>query len=147
MTRINSAIPVERLTDEQLLAEHLEITHLPYFLGRALQSGSINHIPREFTLGTGHITFFLDKMLFTLNRYNAIREECTARGFAVTNMSYKWDSVPEQYMNDYTPTPKDYSDLIRRIESRIMTSTKRTWHYKSLPISKERAIKILRDES
>lgn len=55
MTRINSAIPVKNLTDEHLLAEHREIKRLPYFLSKAIQSGSINNIPEKFTLGKGHV--------------------------------------------------------------------------------------------
>lgn len=65
MTRINSAIPVENLTDEHLMAEHREISRLPGCLLRAIKSGSINKVPKEFTLGKGHVTFFVDKSSFT----------------------------------------------------------------------------------
>ena len=50
MTRINSAISVNRLTDEHLLAEHREIKRMPYCLRKAIDSGSINKIPERFML-------------------------------------------------------------------------------------------------
>ena len=87
MTRINSAISVNRLTDEHLLAEHREIKRMPYCLRRAIDSGSINKIPERFTLGAGHVRFFLDKGEFTFNRYGSLLKECRKRGFDVQDYS------------------------------------------------------------
>lgn len=64
MTRINSAIPVKHLTDEMLLAEHREIKRLPTVLSKAVQCNSLSKAPNKFCLGTGHVKFFLNKMLF-----------------------------------------------------------------------------------
>lgn len=56
MTRINSAINVELLTDEHLLAEHREIKRLPGLYKQRMISGKrFNDIPIDFTLGKGHI--------------------------------------------------------------------------------------------
>lgn len=92
MTRINSSIKVRLLTDEHLLAEHREIKRLPYSYKKRLESGKgFKDIPDKFTLGTGHVMFFVKYGYYTLNRYNEIREECIARGFNVEDYSSNWD--------------------------------------------------------
>ena len=84
MTRINSSIKVRLLTDEHLLAEHREIKRLPTFYKKRINSGkSLLNLPKEFTLGTGHVLFFIDKGAFTLKRYLEIHNECLTRGFNV----------------------------------------------------------------
>jgi hypothetical protein len=59
MTRINLGICPRRLPRVALLAEHREITRIP----NAVRSGraSIRNIPSRFTLGTGHVRFFLQQ--------------------------------------------------------------------------------------
>lgn len=143
MTRINSAIPVRCLTDEHLLAEHREIKRLPFCLRKAMESGSIRRIPEKFVLGKGHVTFFLDKMMFTLDRYKCIHKECKRRGMETTDYHQNWLAVPTSHMRDYTPTQEEWQLLIDRITDRIMHSTKRTWHYFGKAISKEDAVGLL----
>lgn len=144
MTRINCAIPVECLTDEHLLAEHREISRLPWNVSEAVRSGSINKVPKKFTLNKGHVTFFVDKNKFTLNRYKIIHEECKKRGFNVTDYSDNWNTDNcNKYMGDYSPTQQDKEILFERIVLRIMNSPKKYWHYKSQRITKEQAVEIL----
>ncbi len=151
MTRINSAIPVQHLTDEHLLAEHREIKRLPYCLQEAVRTGSIKHIPERFVLGKGHVTFFLDKQQFVLNRYGDIHAECLRRGINVTNFAWNWYNIPnckrKPYWNDYKPTDEERQLLIDRITDRIMHSKKLTWHYYGRIITKEEAVKLLNSES
>lgn len=144
MTRINSAIPVERLTDEHLLAEHREIKRMPGSLIRAIKSGSINRIPKKFCLGKGHVTFFVDKSKFTLNRYRDIHKECLRRGFNVEDYSSNWD-IEEclKYNNNHIPTIDEKNLLIDRITTRINNSPKNHWHYLGERISKTDAINLL----
>lgn len=143
MTRINSAISVKNLTDEHLLAEHREIKRLPYILKQAINSGSIHNIPSKFTLGKGHILFFLDKMYFTLSRYSDIHAELLVRGFNVKMYYDNWDSVHFKYSHNYAPTEEERQLLIDRITERIMNSSKKVWHYYGEPITKEEAVKLL----
>lgn len=146
MTRINSAIPVKYLTDEHLLAEHREIKRLPYYLKRACKTSSIKRIPEKFVLGSGHITFFLDKMKFVFERYQKIHEECIARGFDVIDYSDNWSDYKEddRYWNDYHPSEEEKKMLIERISDRIENSKKNSWHFNKEKISKERAIKMIK---
>lgn len=144
MTRINSAIPVENLTDEHLLAEHREIKRLPWCLEKAIESGSIMNIPEKFTLGKGHVLFFLDKMRYTLFRSHAIYSELHQRGFNVKYWGFKWWNIEERFNNEYTPTSEERDLLIERITERIMNSPKKCFHYYGKAISKEEAVELLK---
>ena len=103
MTRIN-LIPVEQLCDQHLLAEHRELTRIPNDIvnGKAI----IKDIPSEYVLGTGHVKFFYDKLLWLNHRYLELSNECQYRGFNVTGI---WPDRPGLYIyqhlwNNYTPT-------------------------------------------
>lgn len=143
MTRINSAIPVKYLTDEMLLAEHREIKRLPSVLSKAIQCNSVSKVPNKFCLGTGHIKFFLDKMLFIFNRYKVIKDECELRKFNITDYSSNFLNIDDKYMNDYTPTNDEYSLLKERITERINNSNKQYFHYYGKRISKSEACSLL----
>ena len=144
MTRINSAIPVQHLTDEHLLAEHREIKRLPYCLERSIESLSKRRMPSKFCLGTGHVLFFLDKMKFVSRRYKELYAECRKRGFTVTDYSSNFENVAPDYFNDYVPTSNEREVLIKRITERLMNSPKSSWHYCGKKISKEEAIEMLK---
>ena len=144
MTRINSAIPVQHLTDEHLLAEHREIKRLPYCLKRSINSRSKRRMPSEFCLGTGHVLFFLDKMKFVSRRYKELYAECCKRGFVVTDYSSNSENISMDYLNDYIPTSNERELLIKRITERLKNSPKSSWHYCGKKISKEEAIEMLK---
>lgn len=144
MTRINSNIPVKKLTDEHLLAEHREIKRIPNCLKKSIQCGSINKIPNQFTLGTGHVKFFLDKQKFIYNRYQEIHQELINRGFNIEDYSNNWkEFINTKYFNDYIPTIEEYHLLKQRIINRINSSPKKFWHYYGTQINKENAIKLI----
>ena len=147
MTRINSAIPVRNLTDEHLLAEHREIKRLPYCLLKAIKCKSIKKLPERFTLGTGHVKFFLNKMHFVYWRYCRVLQECELRHFYVTDYSVNFFDVPKEFDNDYYPSKQELRRetliLQRRIMQRILESKKEVWHYYGKPITKKEAISLL----
>lgn len=102
MTRIN-VVPPSELCDQHLLAEHRELTRIP----NAIVKGKYNldGQPSDYKLGTGHVKFFMNKLAFLQRRYQALHQECLARGFKVTN---RWpqDLPPDpQLWQDYQPTP------------------------------------------
>ena len=144
MTRINSNISIKKLTDEHLLAEHREIKRLPSCLIKAIQCKSINKIPNQFTLGTGHVKFFLNKQKFIYNRYKEIYQELLNRGFNIEDYSNNWkEFIGTEYFNDYVPTIEEYNLLKQRIIERIKSSSKKTWHYYKKQITINEAIELL----
>lgn len=116
MTRINVAIKPAELPDKLLLAELREIKRIPNTIrnGRYNMSG----IPEKFTLGTGHVKFFYDKLQYLLNRYISLRQEAVRRGFNVSDFTAAWEGVPPELMNDYDETLRDREILIQRIEEK-----------------------------
>lgn len=116
MTRINVGIEPSELPDKLLLAEHREITRIPNMVkrGRVIMDG----IPEQFRLGTGHVKFFYDKLLFLRNRYVDLYTECCRRGFAVTDRTSAFDDVPATSLRDYSPSTADREIVLARIQSR-----------------------------
>ena len=94
MTRIN-VVPVEQLCDQHLLAEHRELTRIPNNIvnGKAI----VKDIPPAYTLGTGHVKFFYDKLWWLNERYCDLQIECEHRGF---NVKYIWPSEVDRYFPD-----------------------------------------------
>ena len=124
MTRINVGIPVKKLSDKHLLAEHREIKRIPNLVKAGRLSNK--NQPEEFTLGTGHVKFFYDKLGFLLNRYKEIYEECLRRSFNVQDFSSAWEGIDPCLMNDYQPTPKAIKLIEDRILERSLPAAKRS---------------------
>lgn len=142
MTRINSSIRAQQLTDEHLLAEHREIKRLPGVYKKRIESGKgLENLPNEFTLGTGHVLFFINKGTFTLSRYIELHQECLRRGFNVEDYRKNW--LVYGVYNGYEPTEKEHQLLVERITDRIMNSPKKEWHYYGKPILKKEAVQLL----
>ena len=116
MTRINVSVPPKELSDRHLIAEHRELKRIP----NAIRSGRavIENIPAKFTLGKGHVKFFYDKQLFLKVRYEQLYSECINRGFKVTYYGNAWDGIPDNLMNDYSPTKGDDRIIRKRIKER-----------------------------
>lgn len=116
MTRINTGISAQELPDKLLLAELREIKRIP----NVIKSGRYNMAgqPKEFTLGTGHVKFFYDKLEYLLERYNNLRWEALYRGFNVSDWRDAWDGVPPELMNNYIETSRDRQLLIERIHEK-----------------------------
>ena len=90
MTRINANISIKELTDQHLLAEHREIKRICYRYSARLKTNKSVIQTGQFRLGKGHETFFLDKGLFTQNRYWQLYAECRRRQFSITNYANGW---------------------------------------------------------
>lgn len=117
MTRINVAIPPQELTAKHLIAEHREIKRIPNVVAKG--KFNINSVPPSFRLGTGHVAFFYNKLLYLRNRYETIYTECVKRGYNVQYYGNAWDGVPAHLMNDYTPTKADEQIIRERISERL----------------------------
>lgn len=144
MTRINSSINVKCLTDEHLLAEHREIKRICDNFLKRFKINKFNDIPKEFTLGCGHVLYFIDKPAFTFSRYTLIHDECKHRKFNVEDYSKNWDVYPNNFkLIRHKITERENDSLIERITKRLQTSTKLNWKYYGSTISSNKAIQIL----
>lgn len=76
MTRINLVEP-RLLTDQHLWAEHRE---LPRIFTYVEKYGLPKDLPKDFTLGKGHMKFFSNKLKCLINRAVAIEAELIRRG-------------------------------------------------------------------
>lgn len=116
MTRIN-VVPPDELCDQHLLAEHRELTRIPNAVARG--RFSLKGQPTDYKLGEGHVRFFFDKLLFLKKRYQALHEECLARGFRVQN--YWNQNLPDadELWKDYQPTEQALIINRERIAQRM----------------------------
>ena len=117
MTRINVAILPSELNTKMLIAEHREIKRIPNCIkkGRYNLKGQ----PEQFTLGTGHVKFFYDKLSYLKRRYECIYSECVKRGYNVTYYGDCFKELPPELCNDYRPTLRDRKLLVERIKSKL----------------------------
>lgn len=117
MTRINANISVKKLCDSHLLAEHREITRVPNTIksGRAI----IKDIPKKFTLGTGHVKFFYNKLGFIEKRYNQLYDECIARGFDIESKHNSFEGIPTELNGGWEATNEANLLIEQRIQERL----------------------------
>ena len=122
MTRINLIDP-QNLTDQHLLAEYRE---LPRIFGdvRNLQLKNLTprdvNIPREFVLGTGHMTFFYDKLGFLSQRYEKIIQECSKRNISINFSNLDLSDIDDIWKGNYEVTDIGYCISKARILDRIV---------------------------
>lgn len=117
MTRINAGIRPAELVDRHLLAELREIKRIPNVVkgGKARLDG----IPERFSLGTGHVRFFYNKLGYLLRRYRSLRAEAIRRGFQVQDWSGAWEGAPPDLMMDWQETPEAREEVRARIQERL----------------------------
>ena len=137
MTRINLVPPCE-LADQHLFAEFREIKMIPKALNRSLAALErreqdpqvlLDRIPKQYTLGKGHVSFFYNKGFYLQLRYDDIRAELAMRGI---NFNYHASFDPDRIFNilgypfygPYTPTEADYALIRARIAEKIAMKPK-----------------------
>ena len=118
MTRRNVGIQPVELNNQHLIAEHREIKRIPNCIAKGKYN--MDGIPNKFKLGTGHVKFFYNKLLYLKNRYISLYNECIKRGFNVQNYIGAWDNIPQELMNDYKPTYTDRLIIQERIYDRTI---------------------------
>lgn len=132
--RINVGIPVKNLSDEHLRAEEAEIAMCPGFYNKVWKGKS--DIPSQFTLGKGHISFFMNKKTWTLKRYHELHQECIKRGFTgIKDKSGRWNEWNPKNDIDYVPLSRDLQIIKERIVTKINNSSG-VFHYNHQKIEK-----------
>ena len=127
MTRINVVEPSE-LTNKHLMGELHEITRV-YGLVRKAQERKINKYnfkdkikqPNAYTLGTGHVYFFYDKLKFITERYYALNQEAFKRNFNVNPIGKESlvAGIQDWWFGDYQPTQEAIEINRQRIQERL----------------------------
>lgn len=127
MTRINVVEPSE-LTNKHLMGELHEITRV-YGLVRKAQERKINKYnfkdkikqPNAYTLGTGHVYFFYDKLKFITERYYALNQEAFKRNFNVNPIDKESlvAGIQDWWFGDYQPTQEAIEINRQRIQERL----------------------------
>lgn len=117
-------LPVRAILDQHLIAERRELRMIPPLLKKRIDSGkhSTLDIPSRFTLGKGHMLFWLDKMHYLSKRYDALVEEMGRRGFnADPSLTFDMDYAKLSKMdNDWEPRPEDYDIIVTRLREKVM---------------------------
>lgn len=126
MTRIN-VVPATELTREHLQGEYKEITRVFNLVRKRVDKGHTvadMNIPETYRLGSGHVTFFYDKLQYIHDRYLAIVDEMLNRGYS-PNLSLVNDicdsaekDIPLEWWNNYTPTTEALEANRQRITER-----------------------------
>lgn len=123
MTRITIIDPSD-LTNEWLLANHREIPRVVNELIDHPDRLVLKDIPSQFTLNTGHVKFFRNKLLYIAKLHQACIDECAKRGINYNkDIVVDLDKLPEHLRmfccNDWTPTAQDYRLVILRLIERF----------------------------
>jgi deoxyribonuclease (pyrimidine dimer) len=123
MTRINTVHPRD-LTDQWLLAEWRELPRIVNELEKHPTRFKPADIPSNYTLNTGHVKFFRNKLLFLAKRHRALKRELRQREIAhdkrvKVELFYLSDTIKKQALNDWTPHSDDHNILIERLQERF----------------------------
>lgn len=129
MTRVN-VVPVDELTNEHAFGEYKEILRPINKVKKALakypNKGAFykayaGKIPSDYTMGTGHESFFFDKLMYIAQRYQQLCAWREARGYKYTKLSTEeiLDGLPDFVINDYTPTKNALLLNRERIQLRL----------------------------
>lgn len=122
MTRINLIDPKD-LIRQHLVAEYRELPRVFGLVYAQQEKGKTPKdiaIPPTYRLGTGHVTFFYDKLLFLRKRFGLLVDEMHARGYTVNHAyipSFTAD-ISAEWWNDYQPTDTEIAISNARIEER-----------------------------
>ena len=118
---------VKDLADQHLFAEWREIKMIVPSAKRSIQAQPISKIyekiSSKYTLNTGHVTFFYNKLQFLKERFGLLTDECYQRGFDITPFDFEtedykfvYNTIDQIY---WLPTENDILVNIERIVQRL----------------------------
>ena len=121
MTRIN-VVPVQELHPKHLVAEYREIVRVFALVRKRVQAKKpLADHPFEYTLGTGHVKFFFDKLTYISNRYKELTQEMINRGYNPNPIPLETlhAGIPRLYFFDWEPTEEALRINRQRIKERM----------------------------
>lgn len=118
MTRINAGIRPIQLVDSHLFAEYRELKRIPNTItsGKAV----VKDIPKQFTLGSGHVKWFYTRLKYLHNRSNELYLELLKRNYDVEDYSSCFENLPQHLYNDWDDSSAKPM-LVERITERLQT--------------------------
>ena len=119
MARVNVGLNPKLLSDQHLIAESVEITMIT---GSLRKEGYIikGKIPNKFPMGTGHINFFKNKLVYLKRRLDDVNNEMRNRGFN-PGTKINLDEFPKNLHGDWKPNLQDSMILRERVADRLIT--------------------------
>ncbi len=122
MTRINCGIKPCELSTKHIIAELREIKRIPNHIINNHDKLNMKNIPEKFTLGTGHVSFFYNKLTYLYNRYTLLYHEAkNIRNYKIENYSESFRNamcLRSDLCNDYNEKVEDRNILITRLKER-----------------------------
>lgn len=112
MTRINGNIKPKDLLDKHLFAEYREMIRIPNHVFNNVNKINKSKIPKNFKLGTGHVTYYYNKLKFLHKRFLNVVDELKYRGY--NNLSI--DDQAFIRCRDTVNTMMYYNDISDEIE-------------------------------
>lgn len=137
MVRVNLIEP-KALSDQHLIAEYNEILMLIAYIKTYPM---LDNIPKNYTLGKGHMRFFKDKILYLKRRHDAIRGEMMDRGFRANRiilLEYR-----REMLNDWRPDEKDLRIIKSRLIEKLRSKDNYYRYYRAI-VDKEMLIELVR---
>ncbi len=129
MVRINLLNP-NSLSDQHLIAEYNEILMLIGFIQK-FPLLELTIIPKNYTLGKGHINFFKNKLTYIKNRHEQIKKEMLKRKFKPTKtLKLNHKSLTNKHKNNYKPTQEAKQLIKQRIKQKIKSKPNFYRYYK-----------------
>ncbi len=118
MTRISVGVRAIELCDAHLIKERVELLRIP----NSIKSGKavVKNIPDAFTLGSGHVKFFYNKLEYLHDRYLELTKECIERDFKITDFSDSFLGLPKDLWNGYEEQDNDRKIVSQRVNERLL---------------------------
>lgn len=143
MTRIN-LVPPEELTDQHLMREYQELPRIVGLVRKAIHKGrkpSDFKMAHDYILGSGHVTFFYNKLEFLRKRQLSLIAELLVREYKIVHQEgLDLYNIPNEWKEDYIPTNNGLMLSRERIREKILM--KPQWYkYKGRPIDISQYIK------
>lgn len=119
MTRINLVHPSE-LSTKHLVAEYREIVRVFALARNSQYEMHKKKQPTAYTLGTGHVLFFYDKLGFISERYDSLCNEMLERKFTCNRVSKEelHSGIEKNMFFNYNPTKEALLINQERIKER-----------------------------
>ena len=120
MTRIN-LVPPEELHTKHLVAELHELPRVFTLARKAQRELHKKAIPSTYTLGTGHVLFFYQRLGFLADRYEALCYEMRCRSFKCNQIPREdlLKDIDVRLIRAYNPSHTDIELNRKRILERM----------------------------